>query len=229
LRSEGQLKLAVHSTDEPSKSPVERTAITVQSVAPVDLDSAHIPLDAEIRSALSAQGFSGPLLDERINQIARDTRGHATRMHRETWTICQITANDFNLNEIRLMPPEDKMLWLTLLDRHIRSLSQVLNSLDADITPLARDLNTRLSAPPSPSPPLQTVNDLSVAARAINRDGERLDRLLTAGLTLSSKGLPINHNVAEIAELLADLRIEESGLHATVERLQTVSPSGRTD
>jgi hypothetical protein len=53
--------------------------------------------------------------------------------------------------------------------------------------------------------------------------------LLTAGLTLSNSSQTPNHNVAEIAELLADLRIEESTLHATVEGLQSVSPSGPTE
>jgi RNA polymerase sigma factor (sigma-70 family) len=228
LRSDGQLKLALHSSDELSEATVQRTAITVESLAPIAVDGEHIPLDPEIRSALSAQGLSGSTLDERIHEIASDTLGHAARMHREAWTICQITANDFSPNEIRLMPPEDKILWLTLLDKHIRSLGQELSSLDADLASMVRDRSARPPAPPAVSPPLQSVNELSMAAGVLNHDGEHLDRLLTAGLTLSPSSLPTNHNVAEIAELLADLRIEESKLHATVERLQAASPSSRT-
>lgn len=228
LHSGGQLKLALHSSDEPAEAGVQRTAITVESLEPVAVDSERIPLDAEIRSALSAQDLSGSALDERINRIARDTLGHAARMHREAWTVSQIAGNDFSADEIRRMQPEDQMLWLTLLDKHIRSLSQELSSLDADLTPLVRDPSARVLAAPSASPPFQSLTELSAAAKAMNRDGERLDRLLTAGLTLSASSPPTNHNVAEIAELLAYLRIEESMLHATVERLQAASPSSRT-
>jgi hypothetical protein len=228
LRSDGQLKLALHSSDELSEATVQRTAITVESLTPIAVESERIPLDPEIRSALSAQGLSGSTLDDRIHQIASDTLGHAARMHREAWTIRQITANDFSPNEIRLMPPEDKILWLTLLDKHIRSLDQELSSLDADLTSMVRDPSARPPAPPAVSPPLRSVNELSMAAGVLNHNSEHLDRLLTAGLTLSPSSLPTNHNVAEIAEFLADLRIQESVLHATVERLQTASPSSRT-
>jgi hypothetical protein len=150
-------------------------------------------------------------------------------MHREAWTVSQIAANDFSADELRTMQPEDRTVWLTLLDKHILSLRQEVDSLTADLTPLVPDSTSRVAAAPSTSPPLQSLSELSATAIAMNRDGERLDRLLTAGLTLTAyKRLP-HHNVADIAELLADLRIEESTLHATVERLLTTAPTGRTE
>jgi RNA polymerase sigma factor (sigma-70 family) len=229
LHSEGQLKLALHAGDEPAEAKVQRTTITVESLEPVAVDSERIPLDAEIRSALSTRGLSGVALDERINQVASDALKHAARMHREAWTVSQIAADDFSADEIRGMQPEDQRLWLTLLDEHIRSLSREVSFLDADLTPLVHDSIARVPAAPSASPPFQSFTELSAAAKAMDRDGERLDRLLTAGLTLSASSLPTNHNVAEISELLADLRIEESMLHATMERLQTAAPTERTE
>jgi RNA polymerase sigma factor (sigma-70 family) len=229
LHSEGQLKLALHAGDEPAAPRVQPTAIEVESLEPVAVAGERIPLDGDIRSALSAQRLSGPALDEQISRTANDALEHSARMHREAWTVAQLAAIDFTADEIRRMQPEDQMLWLTLLDKHIQSLGQELSSLDADLTPSARYPSSRVAATPSPSPPLRSLNELSATAKAMNRDGERLDRLLTAGLTLSASRLPTNHNVADITELLADLRIEESKLHATVEHLQTTAPSGRTE
>jgi hypothetical protein len=226
LPSRGQLKLALHSGDEPSAATVRPVAIKLQELEPVAVNGAHIPFDAEFRSSLSAQGISGSSMDERIDQIASDTLAHTARMHREAWTVCQLAAKDFSPSEIRMMPPEDKMLWLTLLDKHVRTLDQELSYLDGYMKPLIHKQVAELPPPPSPSPPLKSVNELGTASEVLNRNGQRLDRLLTAGLTLSTSSPTTNHNVAEIAELLADLRIEESTLHATVERLQSVSPSG---
>jgi RNA polymerase sigma factor (sigma-70 family) len=226
LPSQRQLKLALHSGNESSAATVRPVAIKLEELEPVALDSEHIPFDAEFRSSLSAQGISGSALDERIDQIASETLAHTARMHREAWTICQLAAKDFGPSEIRMMPPEDKMLWLTLLDKHVRTLDQELSYLDGYLRPLIHKPAAEL---PSPSPPPQSINELSAASEALNRNGQRLDRLLTAGLTLSTSSRSTNHNVAEIAELLADLRIEENMLHATVERLQAVSPSGPTE
>jgi hypothetical protein len=229
LPSQRQLKLALHSGDEPSAATVSPVAIKLEELEPVALDGEHIPFDAELRSSLSAQGISGSSMDERIDQIASETLAHTARMHREAWTVSQLAAKDFSPSEIRMMPPEDKMLWLTLLDRHVRTLDQELNYLDGYLKPLTHMPDAQLPPPPSPSPPLQSVNELGAASEVLNRNGQRLDRLLTAGLTLSTSSRSTNRNVAEIAELLADLRIEESMLHATVERLQTASPSRRTE
>ena len=120
------------------------------------------------------------------------------------------------------MPAPDRILWLTLLDKHIRTLDEELTVVTGDLKPLLQDENVH--SPPTPtSNPNSIPNNLSElgnVAELLNADGERLDRLLTAGLTLSPLSLPQNHNVADIAELLTDLRIKESMLHGTVERLQ---------
>jgi DNA-directed RNA polymerase specialized sigma24 family protein len=229
LHSEGQLKLALHANGEPTTPRVRPTTIEVESLEPVTVAGKRIPFDGEIRSALSTQGLSGSALDERITQIASDALEHSARMHREVWTVSQVAASDFSTDELRTMQPQDLMMWMTLLDKHIRSAGQELDSLAADLTPLVRDSSSKATAVPAPSPPLQSLNELSVTAKAINRDGERLDRLLTGGLTLSASKTPTNHNVADIAEILTDLRIEESKLHATLERLQTAVLFGRIE
>jgi hypothetical protein len=220
LPSQRQLKLALHSGDEPSAATVSPVAIKLEELEPVALDGEHIPFDAEFRSSLSDQGISGSALDKRIELIASDTLAHTARMHREAWIVCQLAAKDFSPSEIRMMPPEDKMLWLTLLDKHVRTLGQELNYLDGYLKPLTHMPDAELPPPPSPSSPLQGVNELGAASEVLNRNGQRLDRLLTAGLTLSTSSRSTNHNVAEIAALLADLRIQESMLHETVGRLQ---------
>ena len=229
MPSGGHLKLALHSNDEVSGSIEPKSLIHVESAASIEVENQRIPFDPELRSFLSSQGLSGPLLEERIHQVASDTIGHGAHLHREAWSIRQISANDFTSADLRLMQPEDKILWLTLLDKHLRAFDQGLSAIDRDLAFLHPDEQTPLPANSrAPSSPRNT-NELGSAANLLSQKSERLDRLLTAGLTLSSSSLPTNHNVADIAELLADLRIQESMLHATVGRLQTFRITGRIE
>lgn len=230
MPSGGRLKLALHSSDESSGSiEPNRRLIKVESVASIEVENQRVPFDPELRSFLSSQGLSDPLLEERIHQVASDTIGHSAQLHREAWSIRQLSANDFTSAELGLMQPEDKMLWLTLLDKHIRAFDQDLSAIDRDLAFLQPNEQARLPAnSPGPSS-LRNTNELGSAANLLSQESERLDRLLTAGLTLSSSSLPANHNVAEIAELLADLRIQESMLHVTVGRLQTVRIAPRSE
>jgi DNA-directed RNA polymerase specialized sigma24 family protein len=228
MPSGGHLKLALHSNDEgPGSIETKSRLIHVESVASIEVENQRIPFDPELRSFLSSQGLSDPLLEERIHQVASDTVGHSAQLHREAWSIRQISANDFTSAELGLMQHEDKMLWLTLLDKQIRAFDQDLSAIDRDLVFLHFKEQTRLP-PNSPAPlALRNTNELGSVANLLSQDSERLDRLLTAGLTLSSSSLPTNHNVAEIAELLAHLRIQESMLRITVGRLQTIRLAGR--
>jgi DNA-directed RNA polymerase specialized sigma24 family protein len=230
MPSGGHLKLALHSNEE-GFGPIEAKSrlIPFESVPSIEVENQRIPFDPELRSFLSSQGLSDPLLEEQIHQVASDIVAHCAQLHREAWSIQQISANDFTSTELGSMLPEDKMLWLTLLDKHIRAFDQDLSAIDRDIAFLHPNEQTRSPAnSPSPSS-LRNTNELGSVANLLSRDSERLDRLLTAGLTLSSSSLPTNHNAAEIAELLADLRIQESMLHVTVGRLQSVRLAGRIE
>jgi hypothetical protein len=230
MPSGGRLKLALHSNDEGSGSiePKSRL-IQAESVASIEVENQRIPFDPELRSFLSSQGLSDRLLEERIHQVASDTIGHSAQLHREAWSIRQISTNDFTPSELELMRPEDKMIWLTLLDKHIRAFDQDLSAIDKDLIFLhpKEQAQSPLNSPAPTS--LRNTNQLGSVANLLSQDSERLDRMLTAGLTLSSSGLPANHNAADIAELLVDLRIQESTLHVTVERLQSFRLAGRIE
>ena len=228
LRGDGRLKLALHSGEEASVSLNTHRKITIESLAPISMETEHVPLYGELQTALSAQGLSGHELEARINQVEKNALGRSTRMHREAWIIYQIAANDFSLNEMRLMEPEDKMLWLTLLDSHLRSLDQELVSLTGDLAPLFQTEKdtSPVTATTTPSP--ENVAELRTVAQALNRTGEHLDHLLTADLTLSPSSLPENHSVSGLAALLADLGIQEGLLHRTVGRLQMLGQAQGT-
>jgi hypothetical protein len=229
MPSSGRLKLALHSNDEGSGSvEPKRHLIQVESVASIEVENQRIPFDPELRSFLSTQGLSDQLLEERIHQVASGTIGDSAELHREAWSIRQISANDFTSAELRLMQPEDKMLWLTLLDKHLRAFDQALSAIDRDLVFLHANEHKPLRANSPAISSLRNTSELGLAANLLNQNSERLDRLLTAGLTLSSSSLPTNHNVAEIAELLADLRIQESMLDLTVGRLQSLRIVPRT-
>ena len=111
------------------------------------------------------------------------------------------------------------MLWLTLLDKHIRSLSQELATLAGDLTPLFPPQGIASTEDVSPPVPRNT-GELGRSAEALNRDGTRLDHLLTTALTLTPFSVPVNSNIKDIAQLLTALNSEESALHGTIEHLQ---------
>jgi hypothetical protein len=220
LRGDGEVRFALHSGDEPRTSSDRRTPIQVESLSPVDVESERILFDAQLRSALTAQGLSGHEIDDRIRDLASESIRHSARMHREAWSICQIAAHDFIGNELQSMAPEDKMLWLTLLDKHIRSFEAELNVLHSNLKPLM-DENARLLATKANISAVHNTNELGTIAHALNQNAEQLDRMLTAGLTLSPQGPPAGQNSETITPLFATLRTEETMLHGTIERLQT--------
>ncbi|WP_263356655.1 RNA polymerase sigma factor [Acidicapsa ligni] len=216
-----RLRLALHSSDEPVETSGPHGPLRVESLPAIPVENGHLPFDAELRAGLTGQGLSGHDLDVHIGQVATDALDRAARLHREAWTIRQIAAHGFRVEELQSMQPNDKMLWLTLLDKHTRSYAQELGQLDAALTPL---LPIGEAPSSSTAPPPTTLKELGAVAEALNLDSERLDQVLTSGLTLSPTDPPTTHNVPDIAELLADLRIEESMLHETVERLQAARP-----
>jgi len=221
------LKLALHSNDEISKSARVDRLMKVESLSSIEVENSRIPFDPELRAFLSAQGLSDQVLEERIRDVASSAIDHGAQLHREAWSIRQIAANDFTGTELGLMQPEDKNLWLTLLDRHLRSFDQALSAIDRDTAFLHPNDQSWLAAS-SPLSSLHDTNELGSVAILLSQNSERLESLLTTGLTLSSSSLPANHNVAEIAGLLADLRRQESMLHVTLERLQTLRIAPRT-
>jgi RNA polymerase sigma factor (sigma-70 family) len=224
LREEGQLTLALHSNDEAPTKPAARRTAKVEELAPVAVDNERIPFDPEIRTALTAKGVPDAEMNGRVSQMASEMLTHAARMHREAWIIWQISTKDFSRSDLQSMQSPDRILWLTLLDKHIRTLDEELANVTGDLKSVLQD--ETVHSPPTPNVNFNSapnnLSDLGKVAEVLNTDGERLDRLLTAGLTLSPQSLPSNHNVANIAELLTDLRSRESMLHATVERLQAL-------
>jgi hypothetical protein len=231
LRSDWQLKVAFHAGDEPlSQRPVAKRSI-VEPIEALSVEEQHIPLDAELRTALSASGVPATAIDSRIHAIANDSLRHCSQLHREAWSIHQIAGSDFTNDELQSMRPEERMLWLTLLDKHIRSYDRELTFLNATLTPLFKDetASSSESTGPRTSPSIHTVADLRFATQTLNQDSERLDRSLTAVLTLSPSSLPTNHNADSVARLLADLHTQESMLHSTIGHLQMFGRADRLE
>lgn|GEM_PF-1633421 len=229
LRSEWQLKVDLHAGDEPPRQGLVTKRPVVESIEALAVDEKRIPLDAELRSALSESGVPETALDSRIHAIAGDALRHCSVLHREAWSIHQIAGSDFASNELQSMGSEDRMLWLTLLDKHIRFYGLELHSLNEDLNPLLKDNNTSPTPPRPTGPPIQTIAELRIATQTLNQDSDRLERFLIANLTLSPSSLPANHNANEVAQLLATLRTQESMLHGTIEHLQSFGQADRLE
>ncbi len=226
LHGGDRIRLALHASDETASSPAIAHQISIESLAPVDVDTKRIPFDSELRAGLEAEGVVGEQLDERVRQIANDIATRGAQLHREAWSLCQVAATDFTADELRRMSIDDQILWLTLLDKHVKSIERRSAALRSDLNHIRHDPNTRLPAPLSAPIQPQNVDQLGRSTILLNHDAEQLDRLLTTGFTLSTSGLPANVTLATATQLTSDLETEERALRATIERLYR---SGRTD
>jgi DNA-directed RNA polymerase specialized sigma24 family protein len=220
LRAGGQLTLALHSAEEPSAPRPSHVPVKLESLEAVPVNDQHILFDPELRAGLIAKGIPAGDVDAEIHRIANEVLTRAAQLHREAWNIRQVAANDFSRSELQSMQPEDKMLWLTLLGKHLQSYGQHLASLAESIQPLISAEIERPLPPQKPPVALNDVNELGEATEVLNSDSERLDRLLTAGLTLSPSMNSATPQVTDVVQLLASIQTRESLLKGTIERLQ---------
>ncbi|WP_263357711.1 RNA polymerase sigma factor [Acidicapsa ligni] len=221
LQSGALLQLNLHASEEAASSPPKGQPVQVESLPPIAVETAHIPFDAELRPILSEEGLAGTQLEERMRQISSSIVSRSAQLHRDGWGVSQIAAHDFTLAELQAMTPEDQMLWLTLLEKHIHSFDEQMTALRTTLTPLWHDKRARYPDHSQSLPSLHDAGELQEAAIILNHDSERLDRLLTAGFTLSPSSLPANYNFADIGQLMSDLDTEEKTLQGTIERLHT--------
>ncbi len=228
LRTNHQLKVELHSAEDTPVPRAPRKQAVSEPVESITVEDKHIPLDAELRSALSRQGVSDAEQDARIHDIAGRALRHCSALHREAWNIQQIAENDFTGSELQSLEPDDKMQWLTLLDRHIRSFDQQLTALAGDLNPVVGE-NVRLTASQEVLPPFRNISELGSAATALNQVSDQLQQVLNADLTLSASSLPANRNAEIIVQLIATLQTQESRLHRTIERLQTFGQAARPE
>ena len=213
------LRLSLHASDDPISVVATSRPISIESLAPVDVGSQRVPFDPELRAGLTAEGLAGIQLDDHLREVASSIATRGAQLHREAWSLCQIAATDFTPDELRLMKSQDQMLWLTLLDKHLQSFEQQSALLRSDLSHVQQDPNARLPAASTAVSPLPNADQLGRATVLLNHNAEQLDRLLTAGFTLSPSGLPSKINLAAVTQLTSELETEERTLRETIDRL----------
>jgi len=222
LSRTGSLTLDLHAADEPVAARTTQTKVQLQVFDTIPVAEQSIPVDAQLRAALKDQAVSELDLDRRIHQFASDALRRCSRLHREAWNVNQVAAVDFTPEELQRMSPGDRMLWLTLLDKHIRAFTNERGELERQVAAIAPLSNARLPAvvyPPAHS--ISSIAELRIATHALNQQSERLQHLMTVGFTLSTTTPSTGTTLEVIAQLIATLRDQESKLHDTVERLQS--------
>lgn len=221
LRGAEQLKLDLHSNDEPMPPPSNAKPVRLEASSPVAIDTQVVPFDAEIRSALSSKGVEGSELETRVRKFSSEVVLNGGQLHRSAWNIAQIAARDFTSQELRAMLPEERIAWGALLQKHMRSYRYQLQSLHSILTPVWSDQLAK-SSPHRQTFTIRDAVEMQEASIVLNHDSERLDRLLTEGFTLTPVHSTTNTNFSEIAELISDLDEEAGTLQGTIERIQSV-------
>lgn len=225
LRGTGNLHLALHSNQE-APLPVQSANHPVHSapVAVVPVENTRIPFDPDLRAVLSSRGLSGPALDDQIRQIADTAVSEVTVVHREGWTLRQIAAADFSVKDIQSLRPRDKSLWLILLRDHTRLLDQQLVGLNMDLKPLLSAAEFS-QATQSKRLLLANTSRLADATTELAAECDRLDLLLTAGMTLSGDSSTAPPSIPEVTSLLASIRAREQAMSTTLGILSAAAQS----
>lgn len=217
LPANGQLLLALHSSEEPVEPASRQKPVQIESTAPVPVEEGRIPFDPIIRASLVSQGLAGSELEVRIRKIASEAVNDVDNVHRDAWSLQQIASGDFSSHDLLKLRREDQLRWIALLNTHVRSLQQHLALLSRDL----EFLPSPSESPAATILPLSNTPELAQAVERLNRDCERIDRLLTGGLTLAPSGFPPGNSAEDVAELLEQIENREKIVSATVEHLSS--------
>jgi hypothetical protein len=218
LNGNDKLRLDLHSVDEPSGH-IQMGPAKIEVFQPVAVGAEeHPPFDDMIRSVYTARDYSGPELEQNIQEAENELVRRGAELQRATWQVGNIGVLAFTPREIEDMTLDDKQRWLSLLRHYLQSCRTARTAIE-------NSLSTRDDERPG-----QTSEDLDVAIGnlaeltrsvvALSHTGERLDRLLVAGFTLSPNRPTVVLESRELAPLLTELDHEESRLSRTIERLQ---------
>ena len=218
LTATGQLVLTLHSSEDPRESSIQQSPVQVESTVPIAVEDERIPFDPAIRAALISQGLGGEELETRIRKIASDGVNDASKVHRAGWLLRQIADGDFSPYDLKQLRREDQIRWIALLRTHARLLHQNLALLSNDLS----FLPTPSSPSAGPILALGNTAELAQSAEGLNDDSERLNRMLTAGLTLTPSVPPPKTSVLDATDLLNKIVNREKILSATVEQISSV-------
>jgi len=215
LRAGDRLEVALHSADEPPPASSVSTPVQIESTAPLPVTEAHLPLEAELRSALRSQKIPPAEIEGHIREIAQGAVMDGANLHRSAWLFQNIAARDFSPQELASLRVADQVEWISLLTQQTRSFAQQLALLKRDLEFLPEQPHPTST----PVPPLNNVSELAQAAIAQNRDCGLLERFLTSGLTLAPPGSAPPPSPLALRTLLHQIEVREQMLSDTVDRL----------
>jgi DNA-directed RNA polymerase specialized sigma24 family protein len=223
LGPEEQVKLELHSREELQTVGIQPSPPGhPEAVEEVAVTNTPIPLDSDLRSALSAQGIPTQELEADVRQLADNALDNSATIRREAWSFHQLATRTFSPRELQMMSTDSRVLWLDLLHKHLEGLNRHISALQDNLSPL---LPPRNNATTSGQPDISVPSDagaLAEATETLNRECQQLDGILQAQLSVSPTRLPHQANLSDLAELIAKIRSQEKTLNATVERLSLI-------
>lgn len=215
LQEGSRIRLAVHApTDDQPLSRLD-TSLPIQTET-VSVTNEQVPMDAYLRERIGTHVKNQEETQHSILETAGLIVEEGTLLRRASWWVDQIGETYFPSNDLRAMSLSDRRSWLDLLGHHLDDCRSSINRLRSDLF-IPGDVG-----PPPPLPPLRSANELATSAEKLAQHGERLDRLLQDGFTVSASPVKSLHTPEELEQLLAAMNREERTLHATVKYLQQI-------
>jgi DNA-directed RNA polymerase specialized sigma24 family protein len=207
LTGGARLALDIHS---PEEAPDEHLSLVrsahprVTSVEAVQQPVRWIDL---LRSPASRGTPLSPVERAALTDAARRMVNDGARFHREVWLNACLSARWFTATELRSLSHEDRILWASLVWRHLSSADSVLQDVTRTLDPQGRS-----TGPPDFS--IDDVAEFASRSERLMQNGERLDRLLSSGFALN---VSPQSSTAESSELLplisATYQLESELIH----------------
>ena len=140
-----------------------------------------IPVDAELRRYFSEKGLAGPELDQRVNEFAAQIGNRSLQVLRQAGAL-QRLAHRFSPEQLRVLDPEARTKWTSMLRDHAQALQRQLSGLRQELRPFF-DSSSAIS--PQDIPAINTDKDLQEAANRLFELCSANDQSLRSAFTAS--------------------------------------------
>jgi hypothetical protein len=177
-------------------------------------------MDAQLRAAFTNMGLTGDELESKILESAQNGISHGVEAQRAAFKLHQISAIDLNTDELRRLSEADRAIWLDLLYRQAKIVTQELAEVSSSLSPSASKTDkTSTFTAPLGADLIDNPEELGAAAAKLDIDCSRLSKLLTDNLAISTSAVPRPTSTNELMGLVSKSRILEARISHTLAAL----------
>ncbi|MGH9938634.1 MAG: anti-sigma factor family protein [Blastocatellia bacterium] len=188
VKDQPAVKLQIETPEEAeqrlqqSRQRSDTINVQIQEATP---SSNTIPVDAEVRRHLTAQGTPADKLDEAVNQFANRTLRRSRQAILYAWSLRKLVEL-FSSNELRVLHPHSRAKWLAMIGKQAQGYQREIAALRQELSPV---FNVEPLADEAVGE-FADESDMTRATLRLNDLGADADEAVRSAFTLSAGGAP---------------------------------------